>query len=316
MTKIESLIERAKKNPKRIVLPETNDERVIKAVKRIVSEKIAETVLIDTPAKYPRIDEIAQKYYELKKHKGISEADAKEAVLNDPLLLGFMMTRLGIADGIVAGASHTTRDVIRAAIGCLEIDRSAGIVSGAFIMERADSPYGASGLFIFSDCAVTPIPSAKQLTRIAILSSDFLKQLFGIQPKIAFLTYSSKGSAEGESVDRALEAVEKVKEKRPDLLVDGELQFDAAIVPEIAKSKAPDSPLKGGANVLIFPSLDAGNITYKAVERLGGVKAVGPSLLGFTKPASDLSRGCSTDDIVNTVALTVVRAQLAANEKL
>jgi phosphate acetyltransferase len=231
--------------------------------------------------------------------------------LNDPLLLGFMLTRLGIADGIVAGASHMTKDVVRAAIGCLEIDRSLGIVSGAFLMELSGSPYGTSGLFIFSDCAVIPIPSAKQLARIAISSGDFLKQLFGVQPKIAFLTYSSKGSAEGESVDRAREAVEKVKEKRPDFLVDGELQFDTAVVPEVARRKSSDSPLAGEANVLIFPSLDAGNITYKAVERLGGVKAVGPSLLGFTKPASDLSRGCSTDDIVNTVALTVVRAQIA-----
>ncbi|MDP3789949.1 MAG: phosphate acyltransferase, partial [Candidatus Omnitrophota bacterium] len=304
------LIERAKKNPKRIVLPEMDDERMRKAAKRITSEKIAELVLIDAPAKHSRIDEIAQKYYELKKHKGITEAEAKDAVSKDPLLLGFMLTRLGLVDGIVAGASHTTRDVIRAAMGCLEIDRAAGIVLGMFLMECADSPYGASGLFIFSDCAAIPIPSAKQLTRIAILSGDFLKQLFGIQPKIAFLTYSSKGSAEGESVDRAREALGQLKEKRPDFLADGELQFDAAIVPEVAKRKAPDSPLKGEANVLIFPSLDSGNITYKAVERLGGVKAVGPSLLGFTRPASDLSRGCSVDDIVNTVALTVVRAQL------
>lgn len=310
MTKIESLIERAKKNPKRIVLPETNDERIQKAAKRVTSEKIAELVWIDTPAKYPRIDEIAQKYYELKKHKGITEAEAKETVLNDSLCFGFMMTRLGIADGIVAGASHTTKDVVRAAIKCLDMDRSLGVVSGAFLMELSGSPYGASGLFIFSDCAVIPIPSAKQLARIAISSGDLLKQLFGIQPKIAFLTYSSKGSAEGESVDRAREAAEKVKEKRPDFLVDGELQFDAAIVPEAAKRKAPDSPLAGEANVLIFPSLDAGNITYKAVERLGGVKAVGPSLLGFTKPVSDLSRGSSVDDIVNAIALTVVRAQL------
>lgn len=314
MTKIESLIERARKNPKRIILPETDDERVRKAVKRIASEKIAEPVLIDMPAKYPRINEIAQKYYELKKHKGITEAEAKEAVMKDPLTLGFMLTRMGAVDGIVVGASHTTRDVIRAAIACLEIDRFSGIISGAFLMELSGSPYGASGLFIFSDCAVIPIPSVKQLARIAISSGDFLKQLFNVQPKIAFLTYSSKGSAEGESVDRAREAAGQVKEKRPDFLVDGELQFDAAVVPEVAKQKSPDSPLAGEANVLIFPSLDAGNITYKAVERLGRVKAVGPSLLGFTKPVSDLSRGCSTDDIVNAVALTVVRAQVMKDE--
>jgi phosphate acetyltransferase len=310
MKKIESLIERAKKNPKRIVFPEAKDERVMGAVKRITREKIAEAVVIDAPAKYPRVNEIAEKFYELKRYKGISEQDAKDTVMKDPLCLAAMLTRLGIVDGFVAGASYTTRDVVRMAISCLEIDRSSGVVSGVFLMELDDPSLGASGLFIFSDCGVIPIPSAKQMARAAISAGDLLEKLFNIQPKIAFLTYSSKGSAEGESIDRAREAVGKVKETRPGFIVDGELQLDAAIVPEVHKRKSPDSPIKGDANVLIFPNLDAGNITYKAVERLARAKAVGPALLGFTKPCSDLSRGCTADDIVNATALTVVRAQL------
>ncbi|MFH0839545.1 MAG: phosphate acetyltransferase [Candidatus Omnitrophota bacterium] len=326
MGKISSLIERAKKDPKRIVLAESCDERVLAAAKRITSEKIAELVLIDeagalkkaselaaeiiVPSEYSRIDEVAKKIYELKKHKGITEKDAKAALLKDPLCLAAMLTRLGIADGFVAGAAHMTRDVVRAAINYMEIDRSTAMVSGAFLIELADPSFGASGFFVFSDCGVVPMPSAKQLARIAVSAGDLLEKLFEIKPRIAFLTYSSKGSAEGESVERAKEAVVKVKEKRPDFIVDGELQFDTATVPEVAKRKAPDSPIKGDANVLIFPDLDAGNITYKAVERLARATAVGPALLGFTKPASDLSRGSSADDIVNATALTVVRAQL------
>lgn len=307
MTKIESIIERAKKNPKRIILPEMDDERVQRAAKRITREKIAEIV---DPSKYSGIDEIARNFYTLRKHKGITEEEAKAIITQDPLYLAAMMTRMGLADGFVAGAVRITKDVIKTAMHCIDIDRTSGIILGAFLMEVAHSSYGASGLLIFADCAVIPEPSAKQLARIAISSGDLLKALFGIEPKIAFLTYSSNGSAEGESIDRAREAVIKVKEKKPDFIVDGELQLDAAIVPEVCRRKSPDSPLKGEANVLIFPNLDAGNITYKAVERLGGAKAVGPALLGLTRPCSDLSRGCSSDDIVNAVALTAVRAQL------
>ncbi|MBU4376362.1 MAG: phosphate acetyltransferase [Candidatus Omnitrophica bacterium] len=326
MGKINSLIERAKKDPKRIVFAEAGDERVLLAIKRITAEHIAKVVLIDetgaakkslglaaeiiVPSEYSRIDEVAKKLYELKKHKGITEKDAKATLLKDPLCLAAILTRMGIVDGFVAGAVHTTRDVVRAAINYMEIDRSLAIVSGAFLMELADPLFGASGFFVFSDCGVVPMPSAKQLARIAISAGDLLEKLFKIKPRIAFLTYSSKGSAEGESVERAKEAVKKVKEKRPDFIVDGELQFDTATVPEVAKRKAPKSPIKGDANVLIFPNLDAGNITYKAVERLAKATAVGPALLGFTKPCSDLSRGSSAEDIVNATALTAVRAQL------
>ena len=278
MRRIEEIIGRAKRDPKRIVLPESGDERVKKAAKEIEKNKIAEIVPLEPLDAYP-------------------------------LRSAAMMVKRGMADGFVAGAVYTSKDVIKTAIKCLGIDRSIGVVLGAFIMEMENCPYGSDGLFIFADCAVIPSPSTKQLARIAASSGDLLKELFNIEPKIAFLTYSSKGSAEGESVDRAREAVVKLKEKRPDLIADGELQLDAAMIPDIQKRKAPDSPLKGEVNVLIFPSLDAGNITYKAVERFGKAKAVGPILLGLNKPCCDLSRGCSADDIVGTVALTVVKAQ-------
>lgn len=278
MSKIKELTERAINNPKKIVLPETDDERIREAAKKIKAERIANIVPL-------------------------------EPMSEDPLYSAAMMVHRGAADAFVAGAASMSKDVIKAAMQSLGIDRSAGVISGAFLIEIENCSYGADGFFIFADCAVIPSPSPKQLARIAVSSGDLLKSLFGIKPKIAFLTYSSKGSAEGESVDRARSAVPMVKEKRPDFIVDGELQLDAAIIPDIHKRKAKDSPLKGEANILIFPSLDAGNITYKAIERLGTAKAVGPTLLGLNKPCSDLSRGCSVEDIVNTVALTSALAQ-------
>jgi len=279
MRKINWIIKQAKKNPKKIVLPETDDERVVEAAKRIKKEGIADLV----PVEY-------------------SDADKK-----DPLYSAAMMVRNGAAHGFVAGANHMTKDVVRVAMKYLGIDHSVGVVSGAFLMEIEDCAYGEDGFFIFADCGVIPTPSPKQLARIAISSGSFLKSLFDIEPRIAFLSYSSKGSAEGESITRAREAVDIVKKKKPDFIVDGELQFDAAIIPEVQKRKAPASPLAGRANVLIFPNLDAGNITYKALERLGRARAIGPALLGLNRPCSDLSRGCSVDDIVASVALTVVR---------
>ncbi len=305
MSRIEQIIERAKKDPKKMILSETDDSRVIEATKKIKQEGIANLLSLASAD----TEKIAKSFYEIRKHKGMTEDAAKKTIAEDPLYLAAMMVRLGMADGFVGGATHTTKDVIKAAMQCLGINRSVGVVSGAFLMEVENCPYGENGFFIFADCAVIPLPSAKQLVRIATSSGDLLKNLFGIKPKIAFLTYSSNGSAEGESIDRARAAVPMLREKRPDFIVDGELQLDAAIIPDIQKRKAPDSPLKGRANVLIFPSLDAGNITYKAIERLGTAKAVGPTLLGLNKPCSDLSRGCSVEDIVNTVALTAILAR-------
>ncbi len=305
MGRIEQIIELAKKNPKKIVLPEAGDERVDEAIKEIEEKGIAHIVPLDCS----NTEKITESFYELQKHKGMTIKDAVKTVADNPLYLAAMMVHLGMADGLVAGASYMSKDVIKAAMRCLGIDRSVGVISGVFVMELENCPYGTNGFFIFADCAVISTPSAKQLARIAISSGVLLKRLFDIKPKIAFLTYSSHGSAEGESVDRARAAVAMVREKRPDFIADGELQFDAAIIPEIQKRKAPKSPLKGEANVLIFPSLDAGNITYKAVERLGKARAVGPLLLGLNKPCSDLSRGCSTEDIIATVALTSTSAR-------
>lgn len=302
MSRIDYIIELAKKNPKKIVLPETDDERVVEAAKEIKREGIANLLSIESADK----EKMAQGLYGLQRHRGMTVESARKAI-DDPLYAAAMMVHLGMADSFVAGASRPTRDVIRAAIQCLGISRSIGMVFGLFLIEVKNCQYGEGGFFIFADCAVIPVPSAKQLARIALSSGEFMKSFFHIEPRIALLTYSSYGSAEGESIDRAREAVAKIREDKPDLLVDGELQFDAAVIPEIQRRKAPESPLKGRANILIFPSLDAGNITYKAVERLGNARAVGPALMGLNKPSSDLSRGCSVKDIVATVALTSVR---------
>jgi len=279
MGRIAHVIELAKKNPKKIVLPEAYDERVVEAAKRIRKEKIADLIPVEPSAEGALF----------------SAAD---------------MVRRGAADSFVAGATHLSKDVIRTAMQSFGVDRSMGVVSGVFIVEVEDCPYGEDGFFVFADCAVAPLPSPRQLARVALSSGDLLKNLFGKRPKIAFLTYSSHGSGEGESIDRARAALPIVREKRPDFVVDGELQLDAAIIPEVQKRKAPESPLAGQANVLIFPNLDAGNITYKAVERFGKAKAVGPILLGLNKVCSDLSRGCSVDDIVNVVALVSALAHL------
>jgi len=288
------------------VLPESDDERVSEAAKRIEEEGIARLVSTDEADK----EKIARSFCEINQSKGVTIDTARKA-LADPLYVAAMMVRLGTADSFVAGAAHTTREVIRTAMQCLGIDRAIGTVFGVFLVEIDSCPYGDNGFFIFADCAVIPTPSSKQLVRIGISSADLMDSLFKIMPSIAFLTYSSSGSADGESIDRARDAVAKIREKRPDLLVDGELQLDAAIIPDIQKRKAPDSPLKGRANILIFPNLDAGNITYKAVERLGNARAIGPTFVGFKKPCGDLSRGCSVDDIVANVALTSVRVHLS-----
>ena len=320
MNKIDYIIELAKKNPKKIVLPEANDDRILEAAKEIKNQRIADVILLNhkaeaklrkdfsgnliVPAEHPKRDEMVRAFCGLNKHKGMTEENAKKILLENPLYFAAMMVHLGMADSFVAGATCPTRDVIRAAMQCLGINRSIGTVFGAFLIEVENRAYGADGLFIFADCAVIPLPTARQLVKIAISSGELLKRLFNTEPRIAFLTYSSHGSAEGESIDRAREALAEMREKKPDFIADGELQLDAAIIPDIQKRKAPGSPLEGKANILVFPSLDAGNITYKAIERLGNARAVGPILLGLNKPCSDLSRGCDVRDIIAAVALT------------
>ena len=327
MTILEKIRDKASKNLKRIVLPESNEERTMEAVEFILDNKISKLIVIGDdsvrkkikskntsllevidPKKYKDIEKMAAEYYELRKLKGMTPEEARKTVLEDYLTFGAMLVKSEVADGFVAGANHTTPDVIRAALRCLTVDREIGVVSGAFLMEVPNCPYGENGLFIFADCGVNPQPNARQLSGIAVSSAALFQKLVGKRPVVAFLSYSSKGSAEGELVDKIKEAVSRAKEMAPDLLVDGEFQADSAIVPEVAKIKCGDNPVAGKANVLIFPNLDSGNISYKLTQRLANARAVGPLLMGFRKPCSDLSRGCSAEDIVDAVAVTAVRA--------
>jgi len=322
--------EKARLNPKRIVLPESYEPRVIMAAKKIQDLGIAELVFlgdrgkIEQEAKNYSLDisrieivdylksndftRYVNTYYELRKHAGVTE-DQAEKILNNPIFYGAMMLRDDKVDGFVAGAVNTSGSVTRAVLHCLGVDENIGTVSSCFIMLVPDCKFGDNGLFVFADCGVVPNPSSKQLSNIAISTADLMKQVCRVEPKIAMLSYSTCSSAEGHLVDKVTEATSLVEEKRPDLLIEGELQVDTAIVPEVAKIKAPQSKLAGQANVLIFPDLEAGNISYKLVQRLAKARAVGPLLQGLNKPCSDLSRGCSIDDIVDAVAITVVRVQ-------
>lgn len=327
MSLLDDIRMKASKNPKTIVLPESDDERTIDAINYILDKRIARIIVIGKeevrksikagdlknlelidPEKFKDSENFISEYYELRKHKGITPEEARDTMKKDYVIFGSMLVRKGLADGFVAGANHTTPDVIRAALRCLNIDRSIAVVSGAFLMEVPDSPYGEKGVFVFADCGVNPLPNSRQLAGIAVSSAELFKRLTGKKPVVAFLSYSSKGSAKGELVEKMLEALKKVKEIAPDLIIDGEFQVDSAIVPEVAKIKCPGNDVAGKANVLIFPSLDAGNISYKLVQRLANARAVGPLLTGFMKPASDLSRGCSVEDIVDAVAVTALRA--------
>ncbi|MDD4979646.1 MAG: phosphate acetyltransferase [Candidatus Omnitrophica bacterium] len=300
---------RAKLKIKTIALPEIEDKRVKEAAGIIEKEGFAKVLLFGRGMlDKARQDEYAKSYYELRKIKGISLEEAKKT-LEDPLYYAAMMAHNGEIDGFVAGASHTTPDVARAAIHCLGVEKEINIASSCFLMVVPDSPYGEAGAFVFADCGIVPDPNSRQLASIAIANAGLAQQVLGVTPKVAFLSYSTKGSAKGRVIDKTLDALALAKKMRPDLLIDGELQVDAAIVPEVAEIKYPDSLLKGRANVLIFPNLEAGNIGYKLVERLAKARAIGPLIVGLNKPCSDLSRGCSAEDIVDCVAVTAIRAQ-------
>lgn len=328
MTLIERMRKTAASNPKKIVLPESDDQRTLEALEYILDNKIARIVLVGRdelkgkirsrnlkdmelidPEKFDGIDRIASEYYELRKTKGMTLEEARSTVTKDYLIFGAMLVRQDAAAGFVAGANHTTADTVRTALRCLHIDKSIGVVTGAFLMEVPNSPYGENGAFVFADCGVNPEPNARQMAGIALLSAELFRKLVGKTPRVAFLSYSSKGSAEGPLVDKVREALSRAKEASPELLIDGELQVDSAIVPEVAHIKCPASEVAGKANVLIFPDLNSGNISYKLTQRLANARAVGPLLLGFTKPASDLSRGCDAEDIIDAVAITAIRAQ-------
>ncbi len=305
---MQTIREKAKSRQKTIVLPEMEDSRIREAAEIINKEGIARVLLLGKGNLAPeKSEKYAQLYYESRRYKGISPEEAKK-VLQDPLYYAAMMTYSGDSDGFVAGASHATPDVARAAIQCLGVDERTSVASSCFLMEIPDCAYGENGAFIFADCGIVPEPNPRQLACIAISNADLMQRLLNIIPRVALLSYSTKGSARGRAIDKISDALSLAKQMRPDILIDGELQVDAAIVPEVAEIKYPDSLLKGRANVLIFPTLEAGNIGYKLVQRLAKARAIGPLMVGLNKPCSDLSRGCSVDDIVDCVAVTAVRS--------
>jgi len=309
MDTIKKIRERAKYKLKTIVLPEYNDLRMVEAARIIEKEGIAKALLLTEDKINPQDKErYIQEFYQLRQSKGIDMPTARKA-LDNPLYYAAMMTQVGKADGFVAGASHTTPDVARAAIQCLGVDAHISIASSAFIMVAPDCPYGEDGTFIFADCGIVPEPNPRQLACIALSAAEFASKVLDFIPRIALLSYSTKGSSKGKPIEKIIEALQLLKEMAPDIVADGEMQVDSAIVPEVAKIKCPDSQLKGRANVLIFPNLEAGNIGYKLVQRLAGARAIGPLLLGLNKPCSDLSRGCLVEDIVDCVAITAIRAQ-------
>lgn len=330
MSFIDKIKKRASKEIKTIILPESEDIRVLKATEQVKKEGYAKIILIGdkeeilkkaeennidiadakivNPNEHPKYDEFVDILYNLRKHKGMTEEQAKELV-KDPVYFGMLMVKQGEADGLVSGAIHSTSDTLRPALQILKTAPDTKLVSAFFVMVVPDCKYGENGIFIFGDSGLVENPTADELSEIAISSSKSFEQLTGKESKVAMLSYSTYGSAHSELTEKVIEATKLVKEKQKDLLVDGELQLDAAIVPEIAKSKAPNSPLKGEANVLIFPDLDAGNIGYKLVQRLAKAEAYGPLCQGIAKPVNDLSRGCNSDDIAGVVAITAVQAQ-------
>ncbi len=299
----------AKRKIKTIVLPEYDDERTLEAARIIQQEGLARPLvltpeMVDLKQKERYIEE----YYKLYQSKDI-DLELVKKLFSDHLYYGAMMTREGLADGLVAGANHTTADMARACIRCIGLEERFTIASSCFVMDLPSAEYGDNGTFVFADCGIIPDPNARQLSCIALTAAELAGKVLDITPRIAFLSYSTKGSAKTKSAEKIREALALLKTLSPEILADGELQADAAIVPEVAAIKSPDSPIKGRANVLIFPNLEAGNIGYKLVQRLTGCRAIGPLFLGLNKPASDLSRGCFAQDIVDSVAITAIRAQ-------
>ena len=308
MNTIERIRQLARTKNKTIVLPEYDDKRVLEAARIIQQESLAR-VLVLTPDKIDRVqkERYIEEYYQLYQSKDI-DLDTVKKLFSETLYYGAMMTREGKADGLVAGASHTTPDMARACIRCIGMEERFSIASSCFIMDVPNCAYGDKGTFIFADCGVIPDPNSRQLSCIALAAAELASKVLNLTPRIAFLSYSTKGSAKTKSAEKISEALSLLKIQSPDILADGEIQADAAIIPEVAKIKCPDSPISGQANVLIFPNLEAGNIGYKLVQRLSGARALGPLFLGLNKPASDLSRGCSIEDVVDCVAVTAIRA--------
>jgi len=309
MNAISKIRKQAAAKIKTIVLPEYEDARTLEAAEIVRKEGLANPLVL-TPEMIDKNlkDRYIQEYYELYQSKDI-DLDKVKKLFSDNLYYAAMMTREGKADGLVAGAMHTTADVARACIRCIGLDERFTIASSCFIMDVPNCQYGDNGTFIFADCGVIPDPNARQLSCIAFTAAELAGKVLNLTPRVAFLSYSTKGSAKTKAAEKIAEALALLKTLSPSILADGELQGDAAIVPEVADIKCPDSPINGEANVLIFPNLEAGNIAYKLVQRLSNCRALGPLFLGLNKPASDLSRGCFVQDIVDCVAVTAIRAQ-------
>lgn len=330
MSVLDSIKEKAKADVKHILLPEGSEERTVQAARIITDEKIAKVTLLGdeeeikkvaekfnvclcgidiiNPLTDPDFEHYANGFYELRKAKGMTPEKARETIKNT-LFYACMMIKEGKADGMVSGAINTTGNTLRPGLQIIKMAKGINTISSCFIMEIPNKEYGDNGLMLFGDCAININPNPDELASIAITTANTAKTLLGMDPKVAMLSFSTKGSAKHENVDKVTAALAKVKELAPDLDVDGELQADAAMVPKVAALKAPGSKVAGHANVLIFPDLQAGNIGYKLVQRLAGAEAVGPVSQGFAKPINDLSRGCSIADIVSVVAITAVQAQ-------
>lgn len=329
---LNEMLERAKANPQKIVLPEGTDERTLKAANEILKEGIAQIILLGNKAVIedsasrlglsnigkatiidPENNADANTYIdlllELRKKKGLQREEAEKLVQN-PLYLACLLIKNGDADGEVAGAQNATGDVLRPAFQIIKTLPGISVVSGAFLMFTKKPEFGENGLLVFADCAVHPNPTASELAEIAVATGKTTRAICGVEPKIAMLSFSTKGSAKHEMVDKVVEATKLAKIMAPDMEIDGELQADAAIIPAIGKSKAPDSSIAGLANVLVFPTLEVGNIAYKLVQRIADADAIGPILQGMAAPVNDLSRGCSVDDIVKLVTITANQAMV------